>query len=249
MAHRGKHPDDNYYFVEQADIAARMSEAAADMAYLLARGYGDNAALQLVGNRYQLHRRQQMALRRMVATAEAVAARAKTKWQANAVEPNTVQPIRLAIDGYNLLIFLEAALSGGFLFDGADGCLRDLSGVHGSYHSVEETDAALQIAANGLATLPITEICWLFDAPVSNSGRLCTKFRAFAESTEYPLAFPWEVRLVNNPDNELIAMAKENWVIATTDAFILDNVAQWAGLGLYLQKKYIPEAQILSFVV
>jgi hypothetical protein len=243
MAHRGKHPDDNYYFVEQAAIASRMGEAAADMAYLLERGYGDNAALQLVGNRYQLHRRQQMALRRMVATAEAVRAREKTKWQ-----PDIAQPIRLAIDGYNLLIFLEAALSGAFLFEGADGCLRDLSGVHGSYHSVEETDAALQIAANGLATLPITEVCWLFDAPVSNSGRLCTKFRAFAEMAEYPLAFAWEVRLVNNPDNELIAMAKENWVIATTDAFILDSVPQWAALGLYLQKIYIPEAQILSFI-
>lgn len=243
MAHRGKHPDDNYYFVAQAEIAARMGDAAADMAYLLGRGYAIASALQLVGNRYQLHRRQQMALRRMVATAEAVAAREKTKWNATPTET-----VRIAIDGYNLLIFLEAALSGGFLFEGADGCLRDLSGVHGSYHSVEETEAALSIAAAGLATLPITEICWLFDAPVSNSGRLCTKFRAFAESVEYPLPFPWEVRLVNNPDNELIAMAAENWVVATTDAFILDSVPQWASLGQYLQKTYISEAQILRFI-
>lgn len=243
MAHRGKHPDDNYYFVEQADIALRMGDAAADMAYLLGRGYAMASALQLVGNRYQLHRRQQMALRRMVATAAAVQAREKTKWQ-----PDVARPIRLAIDGYNVLIFLEAALSGGFLFEGADGCLRDLSGVHGSYHSVEETDAALDIAANGLATLPITEVCWLFDAPVSNSGRLCTKFRAFAEAAAYPLAFPWEVHLVNNPDNELIAMAADNWVVATTDAFILDTVPSWANFAVYLQRRFIPQAEILRFI-
>jgi hypothetical protein len=243
MSHRGKHPDDNHYFVAQANISQRMNDAAADMAYLLSRGYADASALQLVGNRYQLHRRQQMALRRMVAAPADVQNRLAKIWQ-----PQPDKPQRLAIDGYNLLIFLEAALSDGFLFQGADTCLRDLSGVHGSYHSVEETPQAIIIAAAGLAKLPISEVCWVFDAPVSNSGRLCTKFREFARQPDFPLPFEWEVRLVNNADAEIIALAQNGWVAVSTDAFILDTVPMWCNLSQQLQTDFIPNASILRFV-
>jgi len=243
MAHRGKHPDDNHYFVAQANISQRMNAAAADMAYLLSRGYADASAIQLVGNRYQLHRRQQMALRRMVAAPQDAQNRLSKLWQ-----PNPDAPQRLAIDGYNLLIFLEAALSDGFLFEGADTCLRDLSGVHGSYHTVEETQRAIEIAAQGIALLPLTAVCWVFDAPVSNSGRLCTKFREFARQANFPLPFEWEVRLVNNADTEIIALAQDGWIAVSTDAYILDTVATWYDLSRQLQAKFIPNASILRYI-
>jgi hypothetical protein len=204
-----------------------MHAAISDLGYLLERGYALASALQLVGNRYQLHKRQQIALRRISASQTAVQNRLSKK-----LSFSEGKPLKIAIDGYNLLIFLEAALSGGFLMKCADGCLRDLSGIHGSYHSVEETPAALQLVAQTLANIEeLTNVLWLFDAPVSNSGRLCTKLREMCHSANFPLPFPWEVALVNNPDRELLRLAQEGHCIVTTDAWILDELnGTWCDL-------------------
>src|SRR5918993_1464338 len=78
----------------------------------------------------------------------------------------------LVVDGFNLVITLEAALSGGVLVKGRDGCVRDLSSVHGSYRAVEETERAVLLAGEALGPLAPSSVLWLFDSPVSNSGRL-----------------------------------------------------------------------------
>ena len=52
---------------------------------------------------------------------------------------------RIAIDGYNVLITIEAAMSGGCIFKARDGCLRDLASIHGTYRKVNETIPALQL--------------------------------------------------------------------------------------------------------
>ena len=78
----------------------------------------------------------------------------------------------LHIDGFNVLITLESALSGGFIFVGRDGCYRDLSSVHGSYKRVAETGDAILLVGKALDTLGVRSVHWLLDRPVSNSGRL-----------------------------------------------------------------------------
>ena len=60
---------------------------------------------------------------------------------------------QVVIDGFNLLITLEAALSGGLVLLCRDGCLRDLSSVHGSYRSVQETERAINLIGTTLAEL------------------------------------------------------------------------------------------------
>jgi hypothetical protein len=42
----------------------------------------------------------------------------------------------ILIDGFNLLITIESALSGGYIFIGVDGGFRDLSSIHWSYKRV-----------------------------------------------------------------------------------------------------------------
>jgi hypothetical protein len=75
------------------------------------------------------------------------------------------------VDGFNRLITIEAALSGGALLLCRDGCLRDLASVHGSYRSVQETDEAIRIAGEVLGDLGPAAVSWLRDSPVSNSVR------------------------------------------------------------------------------
>ena len=45
----------------------------------------------------------------------------------------------LWIDGYNVLTTVEAALAGGVILVGRDGCYRDMASMHGSYRKVSET--------------------------------------------------------------------------------------------------------------
>ncbi len=249
MGHRGKRSSDEADFLTQKDVQARMSAAVGDMGYLLHRGYALPSALQLVGNRYRLNGRQQQALRRIAADPTAAAGRQAKRREMQA-ERGVAGSLKLAIDGYNVLIFLEAALSGGFLLRCADGCMRDISGIHGSYHAVEETGAALMLVAQTLAfQTEIGEVLWLFDAPISNSGRLCTRLRELSAAEGFPLPQGWQVRLENSPDKELLRLAaEENYMIATGDAWILDELrGQWYDLHADALRVGVAGAQILDF--
>ena len=55
---------------------------------------------------------------------------------------NRILDRTLLVDGFNLIITIEVALSGGLVLDCADGTVRDLAGLRGSYHPVDETDGA-----------------------------------------------------------------------------------------------------------
>jgi hypothetical protein len=80
-----------------------------------------------------------------------------------------------------------------------DGCYRDLASMHGSYRKVEETLPALRLVGESLARLGIESCLWLLDSPVSNSGRL----KGIVLQMAADHAWPWQVKLVSNPDNGL----------------------------------------------
>ena len=61
----------------------------------------------------------------------------------------------LVILAQNQLITIEAALSGGLIFRGRDGCFRDLASIHGTYRKVEETLPALNLIGSFLAEMLI----------------------------------------------------------------------------------------------
>ncbi len=58
--HRGAHPDDNRLFAE--DQLPSLRTAVAEYSWLLTRGYAEESALKLVGDRYDLTARQRMAV-------------------------------------------------------------------------------------------------------------------------------------------------------------------------------------------
>ncbi|MDB6136090.1 MAG: hypothetical protein JWM59_4333 [Verrucomicrobiales bacterium] len=146
------------------------------------------------------------------------------------------------IDGFNLLITLEAALGGGLVFRARDGALRDLASVHDTYRSVEETDDALLLAGETLAEFRPASVTWLFDAPVSNSGRIAQRVRALAESRQWP----WEVRLSKNPDQELMSL--QHGIVVTTDSLILDHVRHgWFPLSEQIITRLPPGFLYLDF--
>lgn len=228
--HRGPHPQDEQLFAPEWHPALRA--AIADMQWLFERAYTDKAVLKLVGDRYRLRERQRRALARSCCT-PAQAADRHSRCLTIAEVPAT----GLWVDGFNLLILLESALAGGFIFRGLDGCLRDLASVHGNYRQVEETEAALLLIARALPTLPLY---WLFDRPVSNSGRLKTLIYDLASSRH----LNWQADLADNVDHELLNQSV--FPVVSTDRLILDRAEQWCNLGSYLVDTYIPQARIVE---
>ena len=231
-SHRGPHPQDAADFASKAVPA--LCRAVADFSLLLTKGYASKSSLKLVGDRFSLTARQRMAVMRTACSDTQLTNRTSRQLP---VENLLAKPI--VIDGYNLLITIEAALSGAPIFIARDGSLRDLAGLHGSYRKVEETIPALRLIADCLEDIGTTDVRWLFDSPVSNSGRLKTMISRLAAES----AWPWRVELLQNPDTELIAT---DIVIATSDSDILDKCTRWTNLTAQIIKNHIPSAWIID---
>lgn len=127
----------------------------------------------------------------------------------------------IQIDGLNALTTVEAALAGGVVLRGRDGCLRDMASFHGNYRMVEEAARAAELVGIHLAGRPAL---WLLDKPVSNTGRLAQLLREVATLHRWP----WEVELVADPDALLKVSAE---VVATSDSAILDGCSRWYNLA------------------
>jgi len=228
--HRGAHPQDSGLFCPE-NIAA-LRRAVADYSLLLTKEYPQNAALKLVGDRFELTERQRLAVMRSSCSDTQLAGRLIRQ----------VQPLELAgrdifIDGYNVLITIESAMSLGFLFIGRDGCLRDLAGMHGTYRKVTETIPAVELIDKALAELNIKTACWLLDKPVSNSGRLKGIIESAGTKT------PTQVKLLNNPDTELI---QSEQIVATSDSDVLDKAKQWVNLTEFVINQYLKNVCIID---
>src|SRR3954465_12573251 len=118
--HRGRHPDDDRLFAREH--WENLQKAMADLSWLLTRDYAAVSSLKLVGDRYQLEQRQRIALARAACSDQAREARFRKR-----VQPSALRDSRLTIDGFNVLLTLEAALAGGVLLHARDDCLRDMA--------------------------------------------------------------------------------------------------------------------------
>jgi hypothetical protein len=232
--HRGPHPEDAELFAPAA--MGSLSAAAADLTWLLDRGYASKSSLKLVGDRYQLAARQRTAVCRCVCSAEHRERRSAKCMNGPAVEGRSVW-----LDGYNVLTTVEAALAGAVLLRAADGTLRDMASMHGSYRKVAETGPALLLIGETLAELKPTESRWLLDRPVSNSGRLKRIILEVAAEQNWP----WTVELVADPD-PLLADTRE--VVATADSAILDRCGRWLNLARQVVESRVPDARILELM-
>lgn len=216
-SHRGPGPKDLELFAESQLPSLRQS--ATDYIWLLSRGYAEPSVLKLIGDRYGLEKRQRMAVMRSACSDQQLENRQKKQSPVSGISGNSI-----IIDGYNLLITLEAALSGGVLLQGRDGSIRDLSGIHGTWRRVEETMPAIHIAGQFLEKLDPSNVLWLLDRPVSNSGRLKVLLLETAQQADYS----WQVELEDNPDSHLKTACD---LVVTSDSAILDQCGRWVNLS------------------
>jgi hypothetical protein len=149
-----------------------IKEAATDFRHLLSRGYPRQAALALVGNRYQLdHTARQILHRGVFAPEAARARRAKLRLLRD------LKGQLLGIDGHNVLITLECAIRQLPLVAADDGFLRDVGQVSRAFRASPETEQALILLADYLVGQQAGPVSVFYDAPLSLSGELARRTR------------------------------------------------------------------------
>jgi hypothetical protein len=155
--------------------------------------------------------------------------------QARRKKKVSVREIRnkdLAIDGHNVLITVEAALSGHPLVSADDGFIRDISGLSGSFKQTATTEAAIRLILNVLKKWKPRKTLFLFDAPISMSGRLAEEIRDRLKQEN----LPGDAKAVKVPEKILIGFPG---VIATSDTAIINPSQKVLDLAGYIITKRI----------
>jgi len=229
---RGFDPEDSKWF--SAENIKKLGIAQAEIQWLLDHGYPISRVLDFVGNHHQLSARQRTALFRATASEQQCSRRFSHLLPLTAAKEG-----ELFIDGFNLIITLEVALSGGLLILGNDDVLRDLAGLRGTYRLIEQTDMALTLLGEFLDQLEVPRATFFLDAPVSNSGRLRQKILTRAVDWTFPVA----VELVPNAD--VILSRRER--VVSGDSVIIDHCCSWFNLAKAIIAADISDPWIVTF--
>jgi hypothetical protein len=234
-SHRGADPRDAAGFGPPSVPALRA--AVADLAWLLGRGYAPVSALKLVGDRFNLTERQRQAVRRAACSDELRAQR-----EINRISAEMLAGCVLLIDGFNVLTTIETALGGAVVLLCRDATYRDIAGVHGTYRKVAETLPSLVAVTTVLGKLALSGVTWLFDRPVSNSGRI----RSIVQRVAADHSCNWSVDLVDNPD---VPLRQSPEIVATADSGILDAGPRWFNLARHVIDSECPGAWVVDLCV
>jgi hypothetical protein len=188
-----------------------LQKAAEDFRYLLNREYPRKATLEIVGNRHGLTFDERHLLHRGVFSDADSEARQK-----KIISLKAIQNKDLAIDGHNVLITVEAGLSGRPLILADDGFIRDISGLSASFKKTAVTEEAIQLITTFLKKWGPRHTLFLFDAPISKSGILAQEVRTFLKKE----GLSGDALAMKVPEKILIGF---QGVIATSDTAIIDR--------------------------
>ncbi|HXX35636.1 MAG TPA: DUF434 domain-containing protein, partial [Thermodesulfobacteriota bacterium] len=212
-----------------------LQKAAQDFRYLLNRGYPRKVTLELVGNRYGLTFDERHLLHRGVFSSAASQMRKNKR-----ISIKEIRDKDLAIDGHNVLITIEAALVGRALVLADDGFIRDISGLSGSFTKSKVTEIAIESIITFLKKWKPRKTLFLFDAPISMSGKLAEEVRDRLNQAN----LPGDALAVKVPEKVLIGFPG---IIATSDTAIIDPSKKVLDLAGYIITKKIGSKSFLQW--
>lgn len=211
---RGYVTDDEKRF--NAQNMEKISFCAYETAFLLERGYPLRSAVTISSNHRLLDERQRNAMARMTACPCRLSLR--RAHQLDHLEAGCT----VNIDAFNAVVIMETALSHSVLLKCMDGCIRDLSGLAGTYAIIKKTDQAIDLILKKLKEYEVYMAVFWIDAPVSNSGRLKTHIAERAEQLDFPI----DLKMVRNADTEL----KKLDHVISGDSEIIEQCVSWYNL-------------------
>lgn len=231
IVQRGFVPSDNFEFNNKN--LALLKNAQQDICYLLNRGYKIDKTIEFIGNHYLFSSRQRLALKRSISSYDDIERRKNHEIMGECTDSI------IHIDGLNLIITLEVALSNSTLLRCMDGTMRDLAGLRGTYKLIDKTDIAIEMIGVKLNRMKIKKVIFYLDSPVSNTGRLKSKILDILNNYN----FQTDVILVPNAD---VILNKLDHVV-TSDGIILNTCTSWINLAFEIIKDELPSAAYIDF--
>ena len=231
VSRRGFDENDKRWF-SQAELL-KLKKAKEEVEWLMNRDYKIDSVVNFVSNRYQFSNRQRDCIKRVVCTKEKKDNRINKRLPINKISEGTIY-----IDGFNLLITLEVALSKGTLIIGSDENIRDLAGLRGTYKVIDKTEEALNIIGDFLDKNNCKLAVFYLDAPISNSGNLKYKIIECANSWDADIS----VELVNNAD---IILEKLDRVVSS-DAAVIDKCISYFNMARVIIEEHVTDANIID---
>ncbi len=206
-----------------------LRKGAEDFRFLLGRGYPRKNSLELIGNRYSFRRDQRELLHRGVFALEEAALRRERLIGVEGIEGADV-----GVDGHNVLITVEAALCQKPLIVADDGVIRDISGVSSAYKIRDVTFRAVDLVMETLRDFPPKRVLFLFDSPISKSGRLASH----VADRLGEMGLRGDARAVRVPETILLGY---QGVVATSDSVIIDGVERVVDLAGHVIRNRVPD--------
>ncbi len=210
------------------EYADSFFKAAEDLRYLLSRDYPRTGTLTFVGNHYQLPRDEREILYRGVYPDSVAQAR-----QNKLIPPESMEGRSIGVDGHNVLITLESALSGRVIVSCDDGVIRDTSGVSHAFRPTDLTLQALDLVLDHVVNYNMRSILFLLDAPMSLSGELASQISAAMSGR----GIMGRARAVPDPDAELSSFPG---IVATSDSILIDRVDEPIDLAGHIIRQIMP---------
>ena len=209
-----------------------IKRAQSDIFMLIERGYKVKSASTFVGDHYLLSERQRLAIVRSTSSSEHIENR-KSKLLKSDFEGK-----RVYIDGLNIIITLEVALSESTVIKCMDGTIRDLAGLRGTYKLIDKTDIAIHLIGEKLEEMKIGEVNFYLDSPVSNTGKLKARILELLAKYSYEV----KVELVNNAD----VILETKSCVVTSDAIILNKCESWISLAYDIVYEKLPKLKYVD---
>ncbi|MBC6695745.1 DUF434 domain-containing protein [Terrisporobacter mayombei] len=228
---RGFDENDKRWF-SQKELSI-LTKAKEEVEWLINREYKLDPVVTFISNRYQFSNRQRDCIKRVVCTNEQKEIRKSKVLSIDKLSEGTIY-----IDGFNLIITLEVALSKGTLIVGSDDNIRDLAGLRGTYKVINKTEEALNLIYKFLEENNCKSVIFYLDSPVSNSGNLKYKILECVKDRNIDV----NVELVNNAD---VILEKLDRVVSS-DAVIIDKCISYFNLSKIIIEKYIKNANAIK---
>lgn len=197
----------------------RLADAAADYRWLLDRGYPDQPALGIVGDRYRLSATgRAMLFRGVYSTADSARRAARLVDGAGG---------EITVDGHNVLFTVWNCLAGRPVVEATDGFLRDIGGTRARLPHDERFTRVARLLCEALASLRPTRVTILLDEPLPWSREHVGEIREIWEEI-------WEGRADSRPSEfevstersvDAVVAATTAGAIATSDTAIVDRCA------------------------
>jgi len=229
LARRGYVPTDKRQFASNQITV--LKKAQTEIHWLLDKDYPIKNAIKFVCDHYMLSTRQRLALLRATSPTSSIKVRRNK-------EVHNCENQIIHIDGFNLIITLEVALSSSPLIKSMDGTIRDLAEIRGTYRLIDKTDTVIDLIGNKLKSMKISEVIVYLDSQVSNTGRLKAKMLDRLEKFDFKLS----IEIINN----VYKILENKPYVVTSDAIILNECISWINLANDIISEYIQNIEYID---